>query len=186
MNSDLELKRLSVDTLEDFLEYFDHRAFLDDKNWDGCYCQFYLGTPEVEGLSLEDKAKKNRALACSRVETGAMDGYLVFQGSKVLGWCAAASSLLFPGLPGAEEKLARILCFNIDPDHRGQGVAGAMLDLVIEDLKQRQFEAVEAGPRTDSYGDKSYRGSKEMFLKRGFEEVANIGDGFVLVRKYLV
>jgi hypothetical protein len=28
-------------------------------------------------------------------------------------------------------------------------------------------------------------GSKDMFLKRGFEEVADLGDGFVLVRKYL-
>jgi hypothetical protein len=32
---------------------------------------------------------------------------------------------------------------------------------------------------------KTYRGSKDMFLKRGFEEVADLGDGFVLVRKYL-
>ena len=181
----LSIKRLSVETLDDFLEYFDHRAFLDDKNWDGCYCQFYLGTPEVEGQSIEDKSVKNRALACSRVESGEMDGYLLFQGEKVLGWCAAAGSLLFPGLPGAEEKLARILCFNIDPDHRGLGTAGELLDLVLEDLKLREFEAVEAGPRTGSYGDKSYRGSKDMFIKRGFEEVADLGDGFVLVRKYL-
>ena len=64
-------------------------------------------------------------------------------------------------------------------------LTGVMLDLVIDDLKDREFEAVEAGPRTDSYGDKSYRGSKDMFLKRGFEEVADLGDGFVLVRKCL-
>ena len=185
MSSNLELKRLSVETLDDFLDYFDHRAFLDDSNWDGCYCQFYLGTQEVEGQSVAEKSNQNRALACSRVESGEMDGYLLFQGDKVLGWCAAASSLLFPGLPEAEEKLARILCFNVDPDHRGKGIAGKMLDLVIEDLKTREFEAVEAAPRTDSYGDKSYRGSKEMFIKRGFEEVVDLGDGFVLVRRYL-
>lgn len=183
---DLELKRLSVETLDDFLDYFDHRAFLGDKNWAGCYCQFYLSAAEVENQSQDDKTAQNRALACSRVESGEMDGYLLFQGERVLGWCAAASSLLFPGLPGADEKLARILCFNMDPDLRGQGLAGKLLDLVVEDLTKREFEAVEAGPRSDSYGGKSYRGSKDMFLKRGFEEVADLGDGFVLVRKYLV
>ena len=184
LKSSMEIKRLSVETLDDFLGYFDHRAFLDDPNWDGCYCQFYLNTPEqndVEG----DKSERNRASACSRVESGEMDGYLAYQDGKVVGWCAAANSLLFPGLPGAEESLARILCFNVDPALRGQGVSGKMLDLILEDLKSRGFEAAEAGPNKDSYGLKSYRGSFEMFAKRGFEEVAELGDGFLLVRKYL-
>ena len=60
-----------------------------------------------------------------------------------------------------------------------------MLDLILEDLKLRGFEAAEAGPNKDSYGNKSYRGSFDMFSKRGFEKVTELGDGFVLVRKYL-
>ena len=60
-----------------------------------------------------------------------------------------------------------------------------MLDLILEDLCARGFEAAEAGPNQSSYGDKSYRGSFAMFTKRGFESVAELGDGFVLVRKYL-
>jgi ribosomal protein S18 acetylase RimI-like enzyme len=181
----MEIKRLSVETLDDFLAYFDHRAFLDDPNWDGCYCQFYLNTPEQNDVQ-GGKAETNRASACSRVETGDMDGYLVYEGDKVVGWCAAGSSLLYPGLPGADEKVARILCFNVDPALRGQGVSGRMLDLILEDLSSRGFEAAEAGPNQNSYGDKSYRGSLEMFSRRGFEKVTNLEDGFVLVRKHLV
>jgi len=180
----LELRRLSVETLDDFLGYFDHRAFLDDKNWDGCYCQFYLNTPEQNDVA-SNKAATNRASACSRVETGAMDGYLAYEGDKVVGWCAAGSSLMYPGLPGAEERIARILCFNVDPDYRGQGLSGQMLDLILEDLGARGFEAAEAGPNQDSYSNKSYRGSLDMFSKRGFEKVTELGDGFVLVRKFL-
>ena len=181
-NNLLEIKRLSVATLDDFLSYFDHRAFLEDKNWDGCYCQFYLNTQEQNSSS---STELNRASACSRVETGAMDGYLAYEGGKVVGWCAAGSSLLYPGLPGAEETVARILCFNVDPDLRGQGISGQMLDLILEDLQARGFEAAEAGPNKDSYSVKSYRGSMDMFTKRSFEPVVELGDGFVLVRKYL-
>ena len=180
----MEIKRLNVETLDDFLGYFDHRAFLEDPNWDGCYCQFYLNTPEQNALE-GDKAEVNRASACSRVETSDMDGYLAYEGDKVVGWCASGSSLLYPGLPGADEKVARILCFNVDPDRRGQGVSGIILDLIIEDLSSRGFEAVEAGPNQNTYSDKSYRGSFGMFRKRGFESVAELEDGFVLVRKYL-
>lgn len=181
----LELKRLSVETLDDFLSYFDHRAFLEDKNWDGCYCQFYLNTSEQNDAE-GDKSENNRASACSRVETGAMDGYLAYEDGKMVGWCAAGSSLMYPGLPGAEETIARILCFNVDPELRGQGLSGKMLDLILEDLSARGFEAAEAAPNKDSYSTKSYRGSLEMFSKRGFESLVDLGDGFVLVRKYLI
>ena len=60
-----------------------------------------------------------------------------------------------------------------------------MLDLILEDLKLRGFEAAEAGPNKDSYSIKSYRGSFDMFAKRGFEPVVELEDGFVLVRKHL-
>jgi hypothetical protein len=62
----ITLKRLNMETLHDFLGYFDHRAFLEDPNWDGCYCQFYLNTPEQNSLE-GDKAEVNRDSACSRV-----------------------------------------------------------------------------------------------------------------------
>ncbi len=176
MSGELKLRRLTVETLEDFLDYFDHRAFLNDPNWEGCYCQFYLNTGTEENSD-------NREKACQRVETGEMDGYLAYLDDKVVAWCAAANSLLFPTLPDADDQLARILCFNVDPDFRGQTIAGKMLDLVIEDLKFRGFDVIEAGPNSEGYGDKSYRGSLSMFLKRGFEVVTELGDGFVLVRK---
>jgi ribosomal protein S18 acetylase RimI-like enzyme len=182
MNAPMTLKRLNLESLDDFLGYFDHRAFLEDPKWDGCYCQFYLNTPEQSDSSNKES---NRATACSRVETGAMDGYLAYEGDKVVGWCAAGSSLMYPGLPGAEETIARILCFNVDPDVRGQGISGQMLDLILEDLQARGFEAAEAGPNKDSYSNKSYRGSIDMFVRRGFEPVVELEDGFVLVRKHL-
>jgi ribosomal protein S18 acetylase RimI-like enzyme len=180
-----DLKRLSVDTLDDFLDYFDHRAFVDNAEWSGCYCQFYLGTPD-EDIPLDQKKEQNRALACSRVETGEMDGYLLYSGDKVIAWCAAGNSMLYLDFPDATDKLARILCFNVEPNLRGQGIATELLDLVIADLAERGFEAVEAAPVTEvAEGRIPYRGTLSMFVKIGFEKVMELSGNHTLVRRYL-
>jgi N-acetylglutamate synthase-like GNAT family acetyltransferase len=114
-----------------------------------------------------------------------MDGYLLYEGESVIGWCAAASSMLFPAFPETDETLARILCFNIDPARRGEGLAGELLDLIIKDLVARGFEAVEAAPNDSAYSTKSYRGSSQMFFSREFQKITDLEDGFILVRKYL-
>lgn len=177
------LKRLSVETLHEFLDYFDHRAFLNDEDWAGCYCQAYLNPPGTDEESVFGEGRARQA-ACDRVATGKMDGYLAFNKGRVVGWCAAANSKLFEALPEADETVARILCFNIDPDFRGQGLAGQILDLVIEDLIDRGFAAAEAGPRDEEISEKSFQGTLSMFESRGFEKVHQFDQGHFLVRRH--
>lgn len=180
---EIQLKRLSSDSLHDFLDYFDHRAFLNDEDWAGCYCQAYLNPRGTDPEQVFGEGNARQA-ACDRVSEGSMDGYLAYLGSRVVGWCAAASSLLFQALPGADEKLARILCFNIDPEFRNQGLASTMLDLVLSDLEARDFEAVEAAPRVEPFSEKSFQGTPEMFQHRGFEKVMEFEEGHLLMRKF--
>lgn len=179
----LSINRLSTETLDEFLDYFDHRAFLNDEDWAGCYCQLYLtppGTPEEEVFG----PGKARAGACDKVATGKMDGYLGYQNGKVIAWCAAGSSMLYPALPDAEDTLARVLCFNIDPDHRQQGIAGELLDLILQDLVDRGFTAVEAAPSTEVANSRSFQGTVSMFEERGFEKVTEINTNQVLMRRH--
>jgi len=183
--TELTFKRLSVESLHDFLDYFDHEAFVDNEKWAGCYCQFYLNDPSVTGSQPTTK-EANRQSACDRVESGDMDGYLAYRDGKVVGWTAAGASSLFPGLPDANDKLARILCFVIHPDHRGEGVATGMLDHAIADLSARGFAAIEAAPYTaPEMQNKNYRGHLSMYQKVGFEVVVDMGEFGVLVRKHL-
>jgi ribosomal protein S18 acetylase RimI-like enzyme len=180
----LTIKRLSTETLDEFLEYFDHRAFLNDEDWAGCYCQLYLaapGTPEEDVFG----PGKARAGACDKVASGKMDGYLGYKEGKVVGWCAAGSSMLYPAIPDAEDTLARVLCFNIDPDHRQQGVAGELLDLILQDLNDRGFAAVEAAPSIEPATARSFQGTVPMFTERGFEKVTELNENQVLMRRYL-
>jgi ribosomal protein S18 acetylase RimI-like enzyme len=180
---ELQLKRLEVETLDDFLEYFDHRAFLRDDDWAGCYCQAYLNPPDANEEDVFGPGKARQA-ACDRVNAGRMDGYLAYENDRVVGWCAAGSSKLFERLPDAQETLARIICFNVDPDLRQQGIANKMLDLVIEDLTKRGFAAVEAAPSTEPSSHRSFQGTVEMFETRGFEKVVEMPTGQMLMRKH--
>jgi ribosomal protein S18 acetylase RimI-like enzyme len=180
----LTIKRLSTETLDEFLEYFDHRAFLNDEDWAGCYCQLYLappGTPEEDVFG----PGKARAGACDKVATGKMDGYLGYKEGRIVGWCAAGSSMLYPAIPDAEDTLARVLCFNIDPDYRQKGVAGELLDLILRDLKDRGFAAVEGAPSIEPATGRSFQGTVSMFEERGFGKVTEMNQSQVLMRRYL-
>lgn len=180
---ELQLKRLEVETLDDFLGYFDHRAFLRDGDWAGCYCQAYLNPPGTNEENVFGPGKARQA-ACDRVNTGRMDGYLTYANDKVVGWCAAGNSKLYELLPGADETLARIICFNVDPDLRNQGIASKMLDLVIADLDARGFAAAEAAPLVSETSERSFQGTVAMFEGRGFEKVTELSPNQILMRRH--
>ena len=111
-----------------------------------------------------------------------MDGYLAYANNKVVGWCAAGNSQLFERLPDADDKLARVICFNVDPDLRNQGIANKMLDLVLADLEKRGFAAVEAAPTVAEAPERSFQGTVSMFEARGFEKVVEMPTGQILMR----
>lgn len=113
-----------------------------------------------------------------------MDGYLAYTDNKVVGWCAAGNSKLFERLPDADDTLARIICFNIDPALRNQGIANKMLDLVIADLEKRGFAAVEAAPTLAETTERSFQGTVSMFESRGFDKIVEIPTNQVLMRKH--
>jgi ribosomal protein S18 acetylase RimI-like enzyme len=183
----LRFEALSVSNLHEFLEYFDHVAFSEtNQQWDGCYCQFYLNTQERNAEIKADpatRAANNRSDACTRIESGNMQGYLAFKDTEMVGWLLAGESLLFPDIPEADETLARMLCFVIHPQHRGEGVATAMLAHAVDDLRIRGFAAIEAAPYANVANfEGNYRGTVSMFEKAGFEQVADLGDFGLLMR----
>ena len=184
---ELRFEALAASNLHEFLDYFDHVAFNgSNEQWDGCYCQFYLNTPErIAEIQAqpENRHAINRESACSRIESGKMQGYLAFDGNEMVGWLLAGESLLFPNVPDAHEKLARMLCFVIHPKRRGEGVATAMLDHAITDLQARGFEAIEAAPyKSVPTFEGNYRGTLSMYEKAGFDQVADLGDFGLLMR----
>jgi len=115
-----------------------------------------------------------------------MQGYLAFEGDLVVGWCAAGESKLFKELPDAEDKLARVVCFVIDENHRGKGIANELLDFAIDDLTKKGFVEIEARPAArDDTSKQNFRGAWSMYEKRGFTQFRDLGEAGILVRKEL-
>ena len=180
-----DLRPLSQAELDDFLAFMGGPAFATNPQWAGCYCQFYLNAPGEENTAA-DRGDTNRQKACDRIASGAMRGYLAYQGTEVIGWVAANKANNFQLLPATDDSAARILCFVIDAKHHGKGVSTALLNFAIDDLTKQGFKSIEAAPKSsENFDPAGYRGKLSTFLKAGFIAGPQLDDSHVLVTKVL-
>jgi GNAT superfamily N-acetyltransferase len=181
----LEIRRLGSKELDPFLEFMDGPAFKSQPQWQGCYCQFYLNT-QKENTEAEQDKSLNRIRACDRISDGTMQGYVALIEGKVVGWMAANSFRNFVALPPAPDDQAAIICFVIDEEHQGRGVATKLLNFALEDLPSHGYRVVNSAPLASgefvSYG---YRGPRGMFEKAGFVPGPMIDDKHILMSKEL-
>jgi hypothetical protein len=124
--STIEIRSLCPELKHDFLRFFDGTAFSDNPNWSSCYCQcFYENHAFVKWY--ERTGTQNRGLACERIENQSMQGYLAYIDGTPVGWCNAAPRNLLHALddePVSDaQDVGTILCFLVEPSHRGRGVA---------------------------------------------------------------
>lgn len=87
--------------------------------------------------------KISREIAEQQIASGALRGYLAYVGGEAIGWCNANDKANFPidscgethfhsDIPNRE---IAVVCFEVAPNFRGQGVATALLNRVISDAK---------------------------------------------------
>ncbi len=184
------IQPLSPDLLDDYLYFFDHDAFCDNREWASCYCCFYHAPPaEWEARTGE----QNRDQVSALIRAGQMHGYLAYVEEKVVvGWCHAAPRAAIATLPhyqgiqvAAADQGGAILCFVVAKDHRHQGIARALLDAACAGFRQQGFTYAEAYPRPQAQGDAdNYHGPLQMYLAAGFTPFRQTGKA-VIVRKQL-
>ncbi|HAM63463.1 MAG: hypothetical protein A2Y20_00925 [Firmicutes bacterium GWF2_51_9] len=179
----------TADTMDDFLEFFEHRAFRDNPRWAGCYCLYpHYNDKEWEAANPKD----NKMQAMVMLADGHLPGYLGYLNGSVIAWMAVGKRKQFKRfaehLANDEDeakKLYSITCITIDPDYRNQGIATAMLERVLADLTMQGVDLVEAYPM-DQEGDNAHqhRGPLSLYLHAGFIVVEKVGI-FCRVRKTL-
>jgi GNAT superfamily N-acetyltransferase len=185
----LVIKALSPDLQQDFLRFFDGTAFSDNPQWSSCYCQCFYEDHSVVKWS-ERTAPENRLLACERIQSRAMQGYLAYSEGTPVGWCNAARRSLLHALddepaPDAEH-IGEIICFLVEPSHRGQGVARQLLEAACEGLRAQGLRIAEANPRTaPTSAAENHFGSLKLYLSTGFTVHREDDDGSVHVRRAL-
>jgi len=177
----LQIKRLTPEMADDFLRYFDEVAFTDHEEWNACYCLEGHMT-QAENDALSDKSAR-REKARHMVETGAMQGYLVYAGQEMIAWCSAGCKAGYRALSQEcfctgdlrPEEIFVLYCMDVAPAWRGQGLARQLIDRVVADAREAGFTAVEVYPFGDTDFAWQYRGPKALYERMGFQVVADRG-----------
>ena len=146
----------------------------------GCWCMHYRRSGTSS--SVARRAKTYRAGLKSLVETGKPPGLVAYRDGVPVGWVSLAPREEFARLkrspvmkPVDDKPVWSIICFVVPAEHRGQGVARALLQGAIAYAREHGATVVEAYPV--DRGSPSYRfmGFVDAFADAGFQEVGAAG-----------
>jgi ribosomal protein S18 acetylase RimI-like enzyme len=126
----------------------------------------------------------------SCIASGQARGYLAYRDGEVVGWCNAAPWNTYPMLHDEPQPDAAaigvIFCFVVAPEHRGQGIARALLDAACTDFKTQGLAYAQARPRKQAAtAAENHLGPLSMYLAAGFSILREDDEGNVLVQKRL-
>ena len=194
----LVIKPLTPELSYAYLDFFDKRAFADEKgkNPNGpCYCNApTMETAEIQQMVSEFGSDVKGALrrnAAQQLADGKFHGYLAFDGETSVGWCNAGNMNSYPVnnwsfIPDIARqntcgKTMSIVCFAIAPDYCGKGIATALLERVIADAEAEGYAAVEGYAEVQHERVSwDFHGPIRLYGKAGFEEVAKSDDRIVM------
>lgn len=185
----VEVKPLAPGRMDDYLQFFDRKAFTDNKRWASCYCYFPYHDPAKTHWP-ERSGEDNRAAICASIRAGTALGYLAYLDGEVIGWCNAAPRRLYPMLqdepaPDAEHT-GTIFCFIVAPAFRRKGVAAKLLDAACAGLAAQGLRVAEARPvKNATTAAANHLGPLSMYLAAGFTIAGEDDEGNVYVRKPL-
>lgn len=158
----------------------------------GCWCMFYreAGAFIVPGMKKAAEVRKGklRDLATK----GPPPGLIAYLGGKPVGWVTLGPRADFKRLERSRAMKAvddrpvwSIVCFVVPSEHRGQGVASALLEGAIDYAAKRGATILEAYPKEPAGhapDDSLWFGTKSMYDRAGFEEVARHTPGRPVMR----
>ncbi len=183
-----QVKANTPDTMDDFLMFFEQRAFRDNPQWAGCYCLYpYHNDEEWEAANPHE----NKTEAMVRLAQGRLAGYLGYLDGNVIAWMAVGtrkSYQRYANLVNEEDEqkaIFAITCITIDPEFRNQGIATALLERATADLKLLGADILEAYPMDKPASNAHHhRGPLSLYQHAGFKIVEQVGI-FTRVRKQL-
>lgn len=160
----------------------------------GCWCMWW----RVErGGKLWEETRGEPARRAFRelVSSGKARGILAFAGGRPLGWCAYGPRAEFPRTERVRAYrrddtagVWSVNCFYIARQHRGRGVARALLRAAVDACRRQGAAVVEGYPVTETADGQrlaaafAWTGPLAIFEEAGFEVVQVDPPGRPLVR----
>jgi GNAT superfamily N-acetyltransferase len=149
----------------------------------GCWCMHYRRSGTDPSLSnVANRSKTYRAALKALVDTRGPPGLIAYRGDIPVGWVSLAPREEFARLerspvmkPVDDQPVWSIICFVVPAEHRGQGVARALLQGAIAYAREHGATIIEAYPvdKADrAKDDAMWFGAKSMYDHAGFKEVA--------------
>ncbi len=149
----------------------------------GCWCMYYRrtgGRPTLApGMT---HAQGNRDDLKALCDSNKPPGLVGYRGKTPVGWVSLGPREDFLKLkrspimkPVDDRPVWSIVCFVVPSEHRGHGVAHELLRGAVAYAKTQGATVLEAYPidkRERSSDDSMWFGSKSLYDKAGFEEVA--------------
>ena len=186
---EIQIKPLSPELLDDYLEFFDNAIFTDNPEWSKCYCYSYHFT----GTSEQWNREQNRKAVIDLINKNYLRGYLAYDGTVPIGWCNANDRQNFQSLSRHYDlpekpagKICSIVCFVVHPDYRRKGVAQRILEQISKDYSTRDYDCIEAYPAKGNQScEGHYRGPLALYNKSGFIKIDEQENNFI-VRKDLL
>lgn len=149
----------------------------------GCWCMFYRRSGARDPLPAgTTQAQANRADLKKLTRGDTPPGLIGYRGKLPVGWVSLGPREDYAKLrrspvmkPVDDKPVWSVICFVVPSEHRGQGVARALLDGAISYAKKQGATLLEAYPVDKpgrSQDDFMWFGAKSMYDDAGFEEVA--------------
>ncbi|MBS2101018.1 GNAT family N-acetyltransferase [Carboxylicivirga linearis] len=183
----IQIKPLTIETLDDYLWFFDNMVFDENPDWSACYCFSFHFTGSKE----EWQKEKNRQSVIDFVKEGKMTGYLAYLNNRPVGWCNTNDRNQYQRLlkyydlvnPN-EDKICSIVCFLIHPEYRRQGIAQQILNQISSDYSSQNYKYIEAYPGKGDFScEGHYRGPLQLYHKNNFTIIKEYDDYYVMRKK---
>jgi ribosomal protein S18 acetylase RimI-like enzyme len=192
MNQPILIHPLDALRRDDYLRFFERRAFTDNPRWAGCWCYYPQHDPKTTDWQ-QRTSDENRAAICACLDAGTVQGWLACREDGVVGWCNAGPRRLYPmladdpALPPDDGQTGAVFCFVVAPGERRQGIARALLQAACDGLRAQGLRRVLGRPLRHARSDAgNHTGPLALYLANGFAIVhEDSASGEVVVERLL-
>jgi len=184
---DIEIRPLTKDLQEAYLFLFDNIVHKENPDWSKCYCNDYHFLGDVESCTRDT----SRSLIINRINENELQGYLVFENDTPIGWCNANDRLNYQRLlrdydliDNPDDKVCSVVCFLIHPNYRRQGVSNKVLEIIIANYSNMDYDYIESYPKKGESSVSNFNGPMELYKSNDFK-VHKESDEYYVMRKKL-